>query len=121
MNQETIARAILAVGYTLAKKYPPSSVQMTEGGSDETRYSYSGSFSPEGFQLRESPGGEVIEVALGSSQSEFLVRYSGQDAAILNVSGSSGSAEDVYNSRSYYSINFSSSSIRLDGMSFRVS
>ena len=121
MNQENIARIIVAVGYTLAKKYPPSSIKITEGGADEQQYSYSGSFAEGGFQLRENPGGEYLEVKPVSNSGEFIVQCSNQEVVKIKISGSSGNAQDTYNSRSYYSINFTSNSISLDGISFRVS
>lgn len=121
MNKETIARIIVAVGYTLAKKYPPNSIKMTEGGVDEQQYSYSGSFAEGGFQLRENPGGEYVEVKPVGDSDEFVVQYSNQEAAKIKISGSSGNAQDTYNNQSYYSISFTSSSVRLDGITFRVS
>jgi hypothetical protein len=120
MNQEIIARVIVAVGYTLAKKYPPNQVQMTGGGVDEQSYSYSGSYSEKEFKLRENPGGEYIEVRLVEGSSGYVISYSNREVATIEVSGSSGNAQDTYNSRSYHSINFTSSSVRMDGISFQV-
>ncbi|KUK79119.1 MAG: hypothetical protein XD95_0602 [Microgenomates bacterium 39_7] len=121
MNKETIARLIIAVGYTLAKKYPPSSVQMVEGGSDNQQYSYSGSYALDRFQLQESPGGERVEVKSDSDKDFFIVSYSGQELAKITINGSSGNAQDLYNNRSYYSLNFSSNRIVMDGITFLVS
>ncbi len=121
MNEETVARIIIAVGHTLAKQYPPESIKMTEGGVDKLRYSYSGSFAEGEFQLRENPGGEFIEVKPVEGSDEFVISYSNQEVATVEISGSSGKAEDTYNGQSYYSIGFTDSIIRLDGITFQVS
>ena len=115
-DTQTVARAIVAIGYALYNKRYSFSV--TPAG--DQRYTYNLESKNDAYlKLNESPG-YPIEINL-STPSRGIIKYYGSEVAEITMSGSSGYAQDRQNSVTYPSISFSSSIIQLGNLSFQIS